>query len=104
MAQDLLDASVQGLVQALDDVTALMDLAALDGGGEAEGPADCLGERLGAVDDEEAGNLGIEAAGGQIVEEGLDGGGILSRPLGDGQHVLCALAGCCGMRFDLAAF
>ncbi len=59
-------------------------MAALDGGGDAESLADRLGEGLGAVDDEEAGGLGIEAAGGQIVEHGLRGGGVLGRPLGDG--------------------
>ena len=38
------------------------------------------------------GTSGIEAAGYQIVEESLDGGGVLGRALGDGQHVLRFLA------------
>ena len=40
LTERLLDARVQMLGQALDDVTALVDLAALDGGGHTEGVSD----------------------------------------------------------------
>jgi hypothetical protein len=43
------------LVQALDDVAAVVDLAALDDGGDAEGVAGRPGQRLGATDDKPAG-------------------------------------------------
>ena len=52
LAQRFFDAGVQMLGQALDDVTALMNLAALDRGGYTESVADRFAERLGAIDDE----------------------------------------------------
>ena len=44
LTERLLDARVQMLGQALDDVTALVDLAALDGGGHTEGVSDRFAE------------------------------------------------------------
>jgi hypothetical protein len=42
MAQRLFDAGVEVLVQAVDDVAALVYLAALDGGGDGKSVADRL--------------------------------------------------------------
>ena len=53
LTERLLDARVQMLGQALDDVTALVDLAALDGGGHTEGVSDRFAECLRAIDDEQ---------------------------------------------------
>ncbi len=50
LAQRFLDARVQMLGQALDDV---VDLAALDGDGRPEGVADRFAERLRSIDDEQ---------------------------------------------------
>ena len=55
LTERLLDARMQMQGQALDDVTALVDLAALDGGGHTEGVADRFAERLRAIDDEQPG-------------------------------------------------
>ena len=92
MAESFLDAGVQVLVKALDDVSAFMDLTALDRRGGAEGPADRLGEGFRPIDNEQPGDLGLEAAVGRIVEQGLHGRGVLGCPFGDPQHVLVALA------------
>ncbi len=46
LTERLLDARVQMLGQALDDVTALVDLAALDGGGHTEGVSDRFAEGI----------------------------------------------------------
>src|SRR3954470_16172552 len=53
LAQRLPDRTMEVLGQALDDVTGLVNLAALDRRVAAERLPDCLGERLGAVNDEE---------------------------------------------------
>ena len=78
--------------QALDDVTALVDLAALDGGGHTEGVADRFAERLRAIDDEQPGQRRIEPPGEEIVEQGLDDDSVLRRPLDHGQDMLVAVA------------
>ena len=80
LAQRLLDAGLEVLGQAFGDVAALVDLAALDQGRGSEGLSDRLGERLGAVDDEEPGDLGIEPPVDQVVDQGLDGGAVLRGP------------------------
>ena len=82
LPERLLDAGMKAFVEALDDVAALVDLAALEGGHRPEGPLDRLGERLGAVDDEEPGHFRVEAAGGQVVEQRLHRGGILRGTFG----------------------
>ena len=46
LTERLLDARVQMLGQALDDITALVDLAALDGGGHTEGVSDRFDRHL----------------------------------------------------------
>ncbi len=69
-----------------------MHLAALDGGGHAEGVADRFAERLGAIDDEQPGPRRIEPPAEKIVEQGLDHGRVLRRPLGHGQDMLVAVA------------
>ena len=69
LVQRLLDARVQMLGQALDDVATLVDLAALDGGGHTEGVADRFAERLRAIDDEQPGHPRIEPPAGEIVEQ-----------------------------------
>ena len=76
------------LGQALDDVTALVDLAALDGGGHTEGVADRFAERLRAIDDEQPGQRRIEPPGEEIVGQGLDDDSVLRRPLDHGQDML----------------
>ena len=60
LTERLLDARVQMLGQALDDVTALVDLAALDGGGHTEGVSDRFAECLRAIDDEQPRQRRIE--------------------------------------------
>lgn len=75
---------------ALDDVTGLVNLAALDRRVAAERLPDRLGERLGAVDDEEAADCGIEAALDQVVEQRPDRGSVLGGAFDDGQWVLVA--------------
>jgi hypothetical protein len=59
----LLDACVQMLGQALDDVATLVDLAAPEGGGHTEGVADRIAEPLRAIDDEQPGQRRIEPPG-----------------------------------------
>ena len=59
------------LGQALDDVTALVDLAALDGGGHTEGVSDRFAECLRAIDDEQPRQCRIEPPGEEIVDQGL---------------------------------
>ena len=54
LAQRLADRGMQRLGQTLDDVAGLVNLTALDRRMAAEGPPDRLGQRLGAVDDEQA--------------------------------------------------
>ncbi len=69
------------LVEALDDVTALVDLAALNGGGYAEGVADRPRQRLGTIDDGQPGHRRVEPPADEIVEQSLDGRGVLRRSL-----------------------
>ena len=90
LAQRLPDRDMEVLGQALDNVAGLVNLAALDRRVAAESLADRLGERLGAVDDEEAADAGIEAALDQVVEQRLDRGGVLGSVLDDGQLELVA--------------
>ena len=80
------------LGQALDDVTALVDLAALDGGGHTEGVSDRFAECLPAIDDEQPRQCRIEPPGEEIVDQGLDGDRVLRRPLDHGQDMLVAVA------------
>ena len=70
LTERLLDARVQMLGQALDDVTALVDLAALDGGGHTEGVSDRFAECLRAIDDEQPRQCRIEPPGEEIVDQG----------------------------------
>ncbi len=69
LAQRFLDAGVQMLGQALDDVTALMNLAALEGGGYAEAVSDRRAERLNTIDDEPLKQLRIS----EILGAGVSG-------------------------------
>ena len=80
------------LGQALDDVTALVDLAALDGGGHTEGVSDRFAECLRAIDDEQPRQRRIEPPGEEIVDQGLDDDRVLRRPLDHGQDMLVAVA------------
>ena len=61
-----------GFGQALHDVAGLVDLAALDRRVAPEGPPDRLGQRLGAIDDEQPADRRIEPALDQVVEQRLD--------------------------------
>ena len=92
LTERLLDARMQMQGQALDDVTALVDLAALDGGGHTDGVADRFAERLRAIDDEQPGQRRIEPPGEEIVKQGLDDDSVLRRPLDHGQDMLVAVA------------
>ena len=92
LTERLLDARVQMLGQALDDVTALVDLAALDGGGHTEGVSDRFAECLRAIDDEQPRQCRIEPPGEEIVDQGLDDDRVLRRPLDHGQDMLVAVA------------
>ena len=91
LTERLLDARIQMQGQALDDVTALVDLAALDGGGHTEGVADRLAECLRAIDDEQPGQRRIEPPGEEIVQQGLDDDSVLRRPLDHGHDMLVAV-------------
>ncbi len=68
----LFDARMQVLGQALDDVAALVDLAALDRGSDAEGVADRTAECLRTIDNEQPRHGGVEPSAGQVVEQRLD--------------------------------
>ena len=57
----------------------------------AEGRADHLGQRLGPIDDEQAADLGVEAAFDQIVDERLHDGGVLRRSLDEAERMLVAV-------------
>ena len=92
LTERLLDARVQMFGQALDDVTALVDLAALDGGGHTEGVSDRFAECLRAIDDEQPRQCRIEPPGEEIVDQGLDDDRVLHRPLDHGQDMLVAVA------------
>lgn len=59
-------------------IAALVNLAALDGGGHAEGVADGCRQRLRSIDDEQPGNARIEPPAGQVVEQGLHRRDVLS--------------------------
>jgi len=91
LAQHLADRAVQVLGQALQDVPGLVHLAALDRRVAAEGLADRLGQRLRAIDDEQAAHGRIEAAPDQIVQQCLDGCGVLGRALDHAERVFRAV-------------
>ena len=76
------------LRETIEDVARLADLAALDRNVRAEGAPDRLAQGFRAVDDEEMAALGVEASLYQIVEERLNGGGVLGRALDDAQRML----------------
>jgi len=86
LTERLLDARMQMQGQALGDVTALVDLAALDGGGHTEGVADRFAECLRAIDDEQPGQRRIESPGEEIVEQGLGDDSVLRRPPAGVRH------------------
>lgn len=54
----------------------------------AEGRADRFGQRLGAVNDEQPADLGIEAALDQIVDEGLHDGAVLGGTFDQAKRML----------------
>ena len=83
---------MQHLGQALDHVTRLVDLTALDRRLPTEGRADRLGERLGAIDDEQPANTGIEPAIDQVVDQRLDDGGILGGAFDNAERMLVTVA------------
>jgi len=78
------------LRQTLGNVPGLVNLAALDRRVPAKGAADRLGQRPGAVDDEQPHHRRVEAALDQVVEQRLNRGGIFGSPLGQPQRVLLA--------------
>ena len=54
----------------------------------AEGRADRLGQRLGAVNDEQPADLWIETALDQIVDESLHDGGVLGGAFDEAKRML----------------
>jgi hypothetical protein len=57
----------------------------------AEGSADCLGQGPGAIDDEQPQHRRIEPALDQVVDERLDGRGVLRRTLDEAERMLVTL-------------
>ena len=80
LSQHAPDRSMQRFGQSLHNVAGLVDLTALDRRGASEGSADRLGQGLRAVDDEEPRHRRVDPALDEIVNEGLDGRGVLMRP------------------------
>jgi hypothetical protein len=66
-----------------------MDLTPLDRRGATEGSADCLGQRLGAIDDEQPRHRRVEPALDQVVDERLDCRGVLRRTLDEAESSIC---------------
>ena len=91
LAQGLAHAGVKGLGKTLGDVAGLVHLTPLDRGVATEGVADRLGQRLGAVDDEQAADRRVEAAPNQVVEQGLHHGSVLRRPLDHAERMFSAV-------------
>jgi hypothetical protein len=54
----------------------------------AEGPTNDLAQRLGAVDDEQPADLRVEPALDEIVDQGLDGRGVLRCALDEAKRSL----------------
>ena len=69
-----------------------MDLTALDRRGASEGSADRLGQGLRAVDDEEPRHGRVEPALDEIVDQRLDGRGVLRRTFGEAKRMLSPFA------------
>ena len=82
---------MQTLRQTLGDVSSFVHLTALDWRMAPEGPPDRLGQRLSAIDDEQAADSRVEAAADQIVQQRLDRGGVLCDPLDHSQRMLGAV-------------
>ena len=76
--------------ESLHNVAGLVDLTALDRRGVSEGSADRLGQGLRAVDDEEPWHRRVEPALDKIVDEGLDGRGVLRCALDQAKRMLGA--------------
>ncbi len=71
----------------IGNVARLVDLAALDRDVSPKGPADCFGQGLGAINDEEAADFGVQSALDQIVQQRLHGCAVLRCPLDYAQRV-----------------
>ena len=69
-----------------------VDLAALDRRVPPEGPPDRLGQRLGAVHDEQPAHARVEAAPNQVIEQGLHHRRVLGGALHQAERVLRPLA------------
>ena len=80
LSQHTSNRSVQRFGQSLHNVAGLVDLTALDCRGSSEGSADCFGQGLGAVDDEEPRHRRVEPALDEIVDERLNSRGIFLAP------------------------
>ena len=90
LTQYLLDSGMQRRVKPLDDIASLVHLAALDQRKATEGVAHGPAQRLGAVDDEQAGNIRLQPALDQVGQQRLDHGGVFRRSQGHCQHVFVA--------------
>ena len=82
---------MQRFGQSLHNVAGLVDLTALDRRGSSEGSADCFGQGLRAIDDEEPRHRRVEPALDEIVDECLNGRGIFRCTLGEAERMLVAL-------------
>ena len=91
LSQHTSNRSVQRFGQSLHNVAGLVDLTALDCRGGSEGSADCFGQGLGAVDDEEPRHRRVEPALDEIVDERLNSRGIFHCTLGEAERMLVAL-------------
>ena len=90
LTQHLLDPSVQRWVEPLDDIASLVHLAALDQREATKAVAHGPAQRLGAVNDEQAGDIRLQPALDQVGQQRLDHGGVFRRPQSHCQHVFVA--------------
>ena len=75
----------------VQDIPGLVDLTALNGDVGAEGAADGLAQRLGAIHHEEPADIGVEVAVNEVVEKRLDHLGVFGRALHHTQWMLLAV-------------
>ena len=75
----------------VQDIPGRVDLTALNGDVGAEGAADGLAQRLGAIHHEEPADIGVEVAVNEVVEKRLDHLGVFGRALHHTQWMLLAV-------------
>ena len=92
-AQDRLRPRPLAVIEILEDVAHLVDLAPLDERGVAEGRAHRFAQRLRAIEDHEQAAVGAQAATLEIRQQALAHGGVLGRPVPEPERVFLAVGG-----------